>query len=137
MSRIDVTFAYGWNLDPESMRGAEPLCRAVLRDHRLTFRPFACAEPCPGASVQGALWRLPAEVERALDRREGYPHLYGKEQVEVEVKSGPPRLARGYVPHDALAYEESAPYASYLEVVRRGYRYWGLDESRLPKEEEE
>lgn len=124
-------FAYGANLDFLGMsvrcKDAKPLCRAVIRDWRLTFRGCADIEEYPGASVHGALWEISNNDERNLDIFEGAPLFYRKERLRVGTfaQMGIPE-AMVYImnpyPHDNL----SLPSPGYFDTLARGYQDWDL-----------
>ncbi|ACR32302.1 gamma-glutamylcyclotransferase family protein [Burkholderia glumae] len=101
---------------------------AQLDGHRLAFNyaslnePVCCAniEPAPGASVEGALYRLPMPVLDALERREGV-HLGRYLRCTVEV------LARDGVRMRALTFRgavtldrDAAPSARYRDLLVAG-----------------
>ena len=65
--------------------------------------------------------------ERALDRYEGYPHLYRKEYVEVEC-NGNLMKALVYIMNE---HSPVLPHIGYYEAIQKGYRDVGLDESFL------
>jgi gamma-glutamylcyclotransferase (GGCT)/AIG2-like uncharacterized protein YtfP len=94
---------------------------ATIRDWRLVFRGVADIEPSQGASVQGALWSITPRCERALDRYEGYPRLYGKRHTR---RPGGGRVML-YVMNDQDWI--STPGKHYLNVIREGYQDFGLD----------
>lgn len=84
---------------------------------------WATAAPSPGAAVPGALYRLHRGDLEALDRYEGYPDLYLREELPVEAGGGEVR---------ALLYRMRGPLrpakpgADYVETLREGYRDFGL-----------
>ena len=79
------------NLDQMEFRC--PAARVVetvrLEDYRLAFcgmQPgsgVATIFPEEGCQVEGVLWEITPECEQALDGYEGYPRLYGKQEVRV------------------------------------------------------
>jgi hypothetical protein len=54
----------------------------TLPDHELVFRSVADVQEAPGKQVEGALFEITKDCERALDRYEGYPRLYTKKVVD-------------------------------------------------------
>src|SRR5690625_1151704 len=61
-----------------------------IKDHKLAFRgphahAVATVEPCKGESVPVLVWQITPNDEKALDRYEGWPHLYRKETIKVKV----------------------------------------------------
>src|SRR5690348_5363822 len=82
-------FAYGSNLNRDAMArrcpDSKPVAPAVLDGWRLTFQGVADIERQPGARTVGAVWKISAQDLRHLDRYEGYPRLYGRELVPVQI----------------------------------------------------
>jgi len=83
-----------------------------------------------GESVPVLLWRIMPNDEKALDRYEGYPHLYRKETVKVRFKGQ-------WVPAMVYIMNEGRPLGApgryYYEVIRQGYIDAGFDISFLNK----
>ena len=79
--------AYGSNLNLAQMAGrcptAEVVGKAVLRGWRLAFRGVATIERRIGYTVPVLVWKLQPEDEQSLDRYEGWPNLYYKENLKV------------------------------------------------------
>lgn len=136
--------AYGSNLNTAQMGlrcpAAEIVGTAMLRGWRLMFRggdgtAVATIERCQGYKVPVLIWRLQPEDERALDRYEGWPHLYRKETLRVTV-DGKRRSAMAYIMNEE-GHPYGIPSAGYLEVIRQGYRTAGFDRDILHSAEEE
>jgi len=83
-----------------------------------------------GERVPVLLWRIMPNDEKALDRYEGYPHLYRKETVKVRFKGQ-------WVPAMVYIMNEGRPLGApgryYYEVIRQGYIDAGFDISFLNK----
>lgn len=82
-------FAYGSNLNKEHMAqrcpNATPVCKIMMPDQRLVFRGVADCIYEPGAICPGAIWKITAECERALDIYEGVrSSMYRKEYLELD-----------------------------------------------------
>ena len=79
-------FAYGLNLNHASMAQrcpqAKPIGKYTLRGWQLAFDGVATVLPDEFKSVQGGLWKITPECEKALDRLEGYPGWYQKVTVK-------------------------------------------------------
>ena len=100
-------FAYGSNINLEQMAqrcpDAEVVGPVVLEDYELLFRGnragcgVATIEPLPGSQVHGLLWKLTPECERSLDFYEGYPRLYGKDDVTVRASDGQELSVMAYI----------------------------------------
>ena len=74
------------------------------------------------------LWKISPQNERALDRYEGWPHLYRKENLEVELE-GKKMSAMVYVMNDGR--QAAMPSGFYYDVIAEGYRTAGMDEDVL------
>jgi len=62
-----------------------PLGPCDLADWRLAFKGVADIESYEGKSVHGGLWAISKKDEYELDLYEGYPHLYEKKYLDVEI----------------------------------------------------
>ena len=89
--------AYGSNLNREQMAQRCPDAKVIgsgmLKDYELLFRGYtdaavATVEPKEGENVPVLIWEISPRDEVNLDRYEGYPRLYGKQMLEVEVEGG-------------------------------------------------
>ncbi len=136
--RCGLYFAYGSNMDGEQMVTRTPWARRVgwgrLKDWRLEFRGVADVAQVEGAEVVGALWEItPADLRR-LDSYEGYPHMYGRQVVQVETLHGM-RNAIVYVMTGRAGRRAttdlSAPSRYYLDGIRQGYRQLQLPQKSL------
>ncbi|WP_217957929.1 gamma-glutamylcyclotransferase family protein [Acutalibacter muris] len=129
--------AYGSNMNIEQMErrcpGARVAGKGWLKDHRLFFAgrseaAVASIEPAEGHAVPVVLWEITPKDEQALDRYEGYPWFYGKQDLTVEV-NGKPVSAMVYVMGPGFAY--GAPSKPYLDCIREGYASAGFDTAVL------
>ena len=81
--------AYGSNINLEQMAFRCPDSKVVttgtISDYELQFRQVATIEPKEGSEVPVLIWELGGQDELSLDRYEGFPNLYRKEDVEVEI----------------------------------------------------
>ncbi len=131
MSRLYV--AYGSNLYLPDMQNRCPTAdiagTAVLKDYELRFRDgLATVEPKPGAEVPVLVWDIQPKDEKHLDAYEGWPTLYRKETVTVEM-DGQPTEAMVYIMNDG--HRLSPPSKHYYETIHDGYISAGFDESIL------
>lgn len=125
-------FAYGMNTNLASMAqrcpAAQSLGRAVLENYRLVFKGCASIEPDFSHDMQGVLWEITPACEQALDRLEGYPHLYYKVHVmAVHNDEYVPCMAYVMPPDIALNY----PSQHYLSTLEQGYADHGLHLQQL------
>lgn len=128
-------FAYGSNLSHSSMAArcpkAKPLQALTLKDARLVFRGVADVEYYKDHSVQGGIWQITAECERSLDIYEGVKAgLYRKTFLTVKRKNREPEPMLVYQMNEDGIME---PSEFYLNVIRQGYRDFGLDLRELEK----
>jgi gamma-glutamylcyclotransferase (GGCT)/AIG2-like uncharacterized protein YtfP len=144
-------FAYGSNLYRPQMRMPDadselahrqrlnrcpdsvPVAPYVLPGFRLAFvgerterwgrGGVATVIPAAGRQVHGALYRISAGDEAALDRAEGVARgTYYKDQSTISFEGEQVLM---YVASAALS-PENKPSELYLETIRAGYEQWGL-----------
>lgn len=125
--------AYGSNLNQEQMAGrcptAEIVGTAVLRNFCLRFRGVATVEREKGGWVPVLVWKLQPEDEIALDRYEGWPHLYRKETLRITV-NGRRVSAMIYIMNEHCR-PYGAPSQHYLNTIMEGYKSAGFDQAAL------
>ena len=127
-------FGYGANLNVGNMLfrcpNAKPVVKMVLPNYRLVFRGVADIEPAKGEEVQGAIWTITDKCEKALDRFEGFPHLYRKEYFTIKMTG---QLAEDFgKTADVMYYtmnsrEYDFPTQGYYSTIYQGYKDWNLD----------
>ena len=124
--------AYGSNLHLKQMGWRCPQAKVVgkgmLKDWQLTFRGVATIEPQEGAETPVAVWDIQPTDEVALDRYEGYPSLYRKENVTVTMDDGSELTAMVYIMNRGYP---SMPNQGYFNTIRQGYDDVGLDPTYL------
>jgi gamma-glutamylcyclotransferase (GGCT)/AIG2-like uncharacterized protein YtfP len=129
--------AYGSNLNTAQMAERCPDARQVgtgnVNGMRLVFRgayegAVANVEPSEGESVPMLVWEISPADEAALDRYEGFPYLYRKEDVKVRL-SGKSVAAMIYVMNEG--YPPGRPSCHYYSVIREGYEEAGFDTDAL------
>lgn len=120
--------AYGSNLNVMQMGMRCPNARVYgigkIKGYKLTFRRVATIEPDETKDVPVGVWTLGPGDENALDRYEGYPSLYRKEMIPVEMEDGTTVEAMVYLMN---AGKPQMPWDSYLETIVVGYKDIGLD----------
>lgn len=125
--------AYGSNLNTIQMSVRCPTAKiagtATLKGWRLIFRNVATIERCAGHSVPVLIWKLQSRDELALDRYEGWPHLYPKETLRVTL-NGKRRTAMAYIMNED-AHPYSPPSRCYLETILQGYKDAHFDKGIL------
>lgn len=130
--------AYGSNLNLQQMKQrcptAEVVGTSVLRNWKLWFRganggAVATVEREIGCEVPVLIWRIQPQNEQALDRYEGWPHLYRKETLRVSVNGRRVR-AMIYIMNEA-GHPYGTPSMSYLCTIIEGYQTAGFDSTAL------
>ncbi len=129
-------FSYGSNIDLKQMAvrcpAATPVRPVVLDNYRLAFRGnlgfngVATILPARSEKVYGLLWRITPADERALDRYEGYPNLYGKERITVRDRDGNTYTVMAYIMTREHIREPAEPSEPYFQGIVNGYRENGL-----------
>lgn len=124
---MKYSIAYGRNLDIKRMKERCPHCvlvgKTVLKDWQLAFKRYITVEPCRGKEVPVGVWQIDDVAEKELDKIEGYPTLYKKEIVEIEL-DGMMVKAIVYVINDT---HTKYPDKAYLERVMIGYNDFNFD----------
>ena len=125
--------AYGSNLNLQQMKHrcptAEVVGTAVLRNWKLWFRGVATVERERGCEVPVLVWRIQPQDERALDRYEGWPHLYRKETLRLTVNSK--RVYAMIYIMNEVGHPYGTPSMGYLCTINAGYQTAGFDNNIL------
>lgn len=134
MSRKPTLYiAYGSNLNLPQMAFRCPTAEVAgvseLKDYELLFRggrrgAVATVEPKEGSSVPVLLWKIRQKDEEALDIYEGYPRLYDKQMMDVELDG---RTVSAMVYIMTPGHEFGVPSDYYADVIRQGYESAGFD----------
>jgi gamma-glutamylcyclotransferase (GGCT)/AIG2-like uncharacterized protein YtfP len=133
-------FAYGANTHRPSMASrcpeAEFLGTARLVGYALTFRGVADICRSHDGAMEGALWDITESDLAALDRFEGYPRLYTRGLVRIDVRTTRrpvilAETARAWVYWMTPGHGQAHPSASYLETLRSGYAECALPTDQL------
>ena len=138
MSRkYKLYMAYGSNLNLYQMAYRCPTAQvagqAVLKDYELLFRgrkrgAVATIEPREGSSVPVLLWKIREADEAALDLYEGYPRLYEKQRLQVEMKG---KKVSAFAYTMTTGHVLGIPSNAYVNVIREGYEAAGFDQKVL------
>lgn len=125
-----IYFAYGSNLNLEQMAfrcpGAEPIGPAIVDGFRLTFcgntsgAGVATILPDEGSRVKGLLWLLTANCEKSLDFYEGFPRLYGKEEILVHGERIAEQSVMVYTMNEPYRSQVALPSWPYLNGILQG-----------------
>jgi len=130
-------FAYGMNTNIGEMSMRCPkainLGGCTLKGFELKFRLHADIDEIAGSEMEGVLWDITEDCERALDRLEGYPYYYDKIEVVVipdkPVNTNSQIVAMAYIMTSKGA--EEAPSTGYEDCLIEGYTANGLDVDKL------
>lgn len=137
MEKRKKYIAYGSNLNLGQMARRCPTAKVIgkgeIKDYELLFRghsmsAVATVEPKAGSSVPVLIWEIGQEDERSLDIYEGYPRLYGKVDLEVQMEEGCESIM-AYTMNEG--HEIGKPSIYYLETITNGYLEAGFDVNRL------
>lgn len=129
--------AYGSNLNKRQMAHRCPTASyigsTVLEGYELIFRgryggAVATIEPKEDSSVPVGIWEIGEVDEAALDMYEGFPHLYRKETVEVNI-NGEATKVMVYIMNDGRPYNLPSKY--YFETIEEGYKDCELEKKFL------
>lgn len=131
--------AYGSNLNLSQMASRCPTAKVLgtseMKGWRLLFRgahagAVATVEPFKGSSVPVIVWEITPADEAALDRYEGWPFLYRKENVKVKL-NGKSVTAMVYIMNDGRPLGQPSCY--YYSTILEGYKSAGFDVDILRK----
>lgn len=125
--------AYGSNLNLRQMNYRCPTAKlygtGIIEDYELQFKgypnsAYATIAPKEGASVPVAVWEIQPQDEAYLDRYEGYPSHYFKQDVPVQL-DGEEVTAMVYIMN--LKMQFGLPSTGYYQTVYEGYNDCELD----------
>ena len=129
--------AYGSNLSMERMKRRCPDAKAVgtanIFNCRLEFRGSGSGNYLtivPGTgTVPVGIWEVSRADEKALDRYEGFPVFYHKEDFAVpvkEIKTGKVRTRTCFAYVMNKGAKIGVPSAEYAGICLEGYRDFGF-----------
>ena len=135
---MKLYLAYGSNLSVKQMErrcpDAKPIGKAILPDWKLLFKIHATIEPCKGSKVPVLVWKISDRDEQNLDRYEGYPSYYIKQDVELmmtDLRGRNPRPVTAMVYIMADGHRVRMPMKGYVDILVEGYERFGFDEDIL------
>ena len=119
---------YQFRTDGASLPDAQIVGPVTLENYELRFRGsgFATVTPKKGSVVHGLLWKLTPESERALDRYEGYPRHYTKEQVSVRTTDDAAVSVMAYIMAEPMSRQPALPSPYYYRAIQQGFEANGL-----------
>ena len=130
------------NLDQMEFRcpNAEVIGNVVVKDHRLAFRGnsrgngVASILPEQGGTGIGCVMEYYRKnAKKSLDYYEGYPYLYGKQDILVQCEDGQELYAAVYIMNEPYQSQPALPGKLYLEGILEGCRQNGLSENEIQK----
>ena len=135
--------AYGSNLNLQQMRnrcpGAKLIGTSCLDGWELHFRKsitgyYLTIDPKEGGAVPVAVWQISEADERFLDRCAGFPNIYRKQEMLLNIEgivSGKVRRRKAF----AYIMNEGRPIGRpdywYVRTCLKGYTSFGFDISIL------
>ncbi len=123
--------AYGSNINLTQMSFRCPHSKvigtAMVKDWELEFRGVATIVPKKETEVPVLLWELDPRDIPALNRYEGWPHLYRQEEIALEF-NGKKVTGMAYLMNRG---QISPPSQGYLQTIWDGYNANGMDTSYL------
>ena len=124
--------AYGANLNMANMEVRCPLAKPILGfhlvDYKLVFNGVADIIKHKGAKVPIGLWKITDKCEKALDKFEGFPYLYKKIKLKLEVPGFKGQKVMFYV---MRRKGFGVPPAHYYNTIAQGYEDFVLDKDYL------
>ena len=124
--------AYGANLNMANMEvrcpQAKPILGFNLVGYRLVFNGVADIIKDKDTKVPIGLWKITKECEKSLDRFEGYPYLYKKIKLKIDVPGFKGQKVMFYVMRRKGV---ALPPASYFNTIAQGYDDFALDKDYL------
>ena len=136
--------AYGSNLSEERMKSrcpsAEVYGTSVIHGYRMLFKQsmtgaYATIEQDADSQIPVVIYRVTAEDEARMDRFEGCPRYYRKQEflLPVWARNGRKRKSRSscvaYIMHEHRVLGE--PPVDYYSLLDQGYSRWGFDHEIL------
>jgi len=130
--------AYGSNLNLENMMNRCPSAKIIgtimLNDYRLVYKgkndnySYLTIERCDGYSIPMAVYEITLTDLLSLDDYEGYPWLYSKSYVPLNIE-GKKRKALIYIMN--LDFDYHLPSQEYIDICMEGYEDFEFDKNIL------
>lgn len=120
--------AYGSNINLEQMAyrcpNSDIVGTSIIKGYELQFKGFATIAENENAETPVLVWLVPQQDEKRLDRYEGYPNLYRKENLEVKI-GGESCEAMVYIMNGDRPLH--MPSLEYYNCIELGYLKNGMD----------
>jgi gamma-glutamylcyclotransferase (GGCT)/AIG2-like uncharacterized protein YtfP len=120
---------YGALTDPVTMleRCPSAVYKGVgtLDDHELYIDRCSSVRPATGVRTVGVVWQITDKDMTTLDKYEGYPYLYERKEVHVNIDN---QSVKVWVYYYAIDFKDAGEPASktYYNTCKQGYRVFGL-----------
>lgn len=124
--------AYGSNLNLSQMKYRCPNAKIYksgqLYGYALKFKgsernAYATIEQEPGETVPVLIWEIDENDEKSLDRYEGWPLSYYKENIKIELE-GKDEMAMAYIMNPNRTV--GIPSSKYIRTITEGYKALGF-----------
>lgn len=130
--------AYGSNMNLEQMARRCPTAERIgigkVKGYELQFKgaednSYATISKQQNREVNVLLWKIEENDELSLDRYEGYPIFYGKQELSVELDNGTVVKGMAYImdPKQKFGW----PSKQYFQTIKQGYLENDIDVSSL------
>lgn len=135
MNKLYVAYGSNLNIRQMSRRCPDATIWATgwLHNWKLVYRrsgsgSYASIIRSKGDSVPIVLWNISSSDEKNLDRYEGYPRFYRKQNIFVDTTRGRKKGMVYIMNKDAVP---GRPSRHYIDTLEEGYADNGLDFSYL------
>lgn len=130
-------FAYDTNLNKKFMANlcphGKPKYTVVLPNYKLTFTGWSrqwkggitSIKSFKGERVKGAIYEIPDNEVKLLDRYYDFPTIFNRFNVMVWTDDGDPLEAATYIKKEQSA--ETKPSLEMLNIIRQGYKDWEIE----------
>lgn len=95
-----------------------------ILDFKLTFKGVTTIKPEEKKEVPVVVWKIEESDEEVLDIYEGYPYLYRKETIRVEMQDKTTVEGMVYIMNSGKL---GRPSDSYLRMILMGYEHVVID----------
>lgn len=124
--------SYGSNLNLQSMALMTPNAKCIdkgyLKDYKLVFHSgLADIIEEEGSFVPVAIYKIPKQEIKNVDRYEGYPRLYHKIKKDIKVLNKDKTINCMIYKMQEKGLSLVPPNTSYYETIKQGYEDWKLE----------
>jgi gamma-glutamylcyclotransferase (GGCT)/AIG2-like uncharacterized protein YtfP len=125
----NLVFTYGSLMASRSMnKGAKYIGVARLANYKWEMLCYANIFPAGTDSAVGVVWEVDQDILADLDHREGYPYMYDRIPVTVNLFEGNVTvLVYTMTPEYRRRLSKIPPTESYLNIVREGFAEYNIE----------